>query len=66
MDVMFIDALGWLLGWRVGMALRSTDKARVQYAQACWEKARSQALAQMMNQSMQDAARDSPSVLARS
>jgi len=65
-DVMFTDYLGWLLGWRVGMTLRSADKAKVQYCQSMAEKMRLEALAQDLNESQQDAARDSPSVLARS
>jgi hypothetical protein len=64
-DVMFIDALEWYLGWKLGMSLRSADKAKAQYCQASWEKARAEALAQVLNESQQDLERQSPSVLAR-
>lgn len=64
-DPMFSDALGFYLGWRVGMTLRSANPQKVQYCQAAAKQARLEALAQALNASQQDRERDSPSVLAR-
>ncbi len=64
-DVLFCDALSAMIGWKVGMALRSANMAKVQYCQQVAMQARLSALAQVLNQSQQDIEADSPSVQAR-
>ena len=64
-DVLFSGGLAALVGWKVGLALRSANPAKVQYCQTMAEKARLEALAQSLNEMQQDRERDSPSVLAR-
>lgn len=62
---LFINALAFDMGWRMGMALRSANMQKVQYCQAMAKSARLEALAQALNSMQQDQARDSPSVIAR-
>lgn len=62
---LFINALAFDIGWRVGMALRSSNPQKVQYCQAMAKSARLEALAQALNSMQQDPERDSPSVMAR-
>jgi hypothetical protein len=64
-DSMFADALGFDLGWRIGMGLRSANPQKVQYCQAMAKQMRLEALAQVLNQSQQDQEADSPSTKAR-
>lgn len=62
---LFNDALSASVGWKVGMALRSSNPQKVQYCQAMATKARLEALAQALNSMQQDQERDSPSTMAR-
>jgi hypothetical protein len=62
---LFNNALAGDIGFRVGMALRSSNPQKVQFCQAMAKQARLEALAQAMNSMQQDLERDSPSVLAR-
>jgi hypothetical protein len=64
-DPMFGDALGFDMGWRLGMGLRSANPQKVQYCQQVAKQMRLEALAQVLNQAQQDHERDSPSVQAR-
>lgn len=62
---LFIDALAFHIGWRVGMSLRSANAQKVQYCEAKAKGARLEALAQALNSMQQDQERASPSVMAR-
>jgi hypothetical protein len=62
---LFNNALAGDIGFRVGMALRSSNPQKVQYCQALAKQNRLEALAQALNSMQQDLERDSPSVLAR-
>lgn len=62
---LFINALAFDIGWRVGMSLRSANTQKVQYCQTMANKIRLEALAQALNAMQQDQERDSPSVMAR-
>ena len=62
---LFSDALSFLIGWKVGMALRSANPQKVQYCQAMARQSRLEALAQALNSMQQDQERDSPSTMAR-
>lgn len=64
-DVLFRNALAFDLGWRAGMALRSSNPAKIQYCEAKAKQARLEALAQSLNEMQQDMERDSPSTMAR-
>jgi hypothetical protein len=63
-DPMFCTALSYLLGWRAGGALRSSQD-RISYCMQMYEKLKAQALAQHLNANQQDLERDSPSIVAR-
>jgi hypothetical protein len=62
---LFNNGLASDIGFRVGMAIRSSNPQKVQYCQAMAKQARLEALAQAMNSMQQDLERDSPSILAR-
>ena len=62
---LFTDALSFSLGWKIGMSLRSSNPAKVQYCQAAAKQSRLEALAQALNSMQQDMERDSPSTMAR-
>lgn len=64
-DVLFSDALSFLIAWKVGGALRGADKEKIQYCAQEYEKHRMQAFAQSLNEMQQDLERDSPSVITR-
>lgn len=62
---LFNNALAFDIGFRVGMALRSSNPQKVQFCQASAKQARLEALAQALNSMTEDLERDSPSILAR-
>lgn len=64
-DPLFCNALAFDVAWRVGMALRSANKDKVQFCMAAAKQAKLEALAQAINAMQEDRERDSPSVLAR-
>ena len=62
---LFNNGLAFDIGFRVGLALRSSNPQKVQFCQMSAKQARLEALAQALNSMQQDLERDSPSVLAR-
>jgi hypothetical protein len=62
---LFISALAFDIGFRVGMNLRTANAQKVQFCQAMAKSSRLEALAQALNAMQQDPERDSPSTMAR-
>lgn len=62
---LFINALAFDVGFRVGLSIRSANQQKVQWCQAMAKSSRLEALAQALNAMQQDPERDSPSVMAR-
>ena len=62
---LFCEALAQALGWRVGLATRSSEKDRIAGCKADAGKALYAALAQVLNEQQQDREATSPSISVR-